>query len=96
MLQRPLEQITLAEFLEMMEGPQSVVACASHTPVKVEVNETQADGGSCGCEYHGKCEIRGLMSNLNSKVKLFLGGIRLTDLSESDFRHAPVEDALEP
>lgn len=93
-LQRPLEQITLAEFLEMMEGPQSVVACASHTPVEVP------ESNACGCEYHGKCEIKGLMSSLNTKVKTFLGGIRLTDLSESDFR-SPVtasvsKDALEP
>jgi Rrf2 family protein len=82
-LQRPLEQITLAEFLEMMEGPQSVVACASHAPVKD------------GCEYNAKCEIKGLMSNLNSKVKSFLGGIRLTDLSDADFRSSS-KDALEP
>src|SRR5689334_10334509 len=27
-LQRALEQVSLAEFLEMMEGPQSVVVCA--------------------------------------------------------------------
>lgn len=92
-LQRPLEEITLAEFLEMMEGPQSVVACGSHAPLKAET--PKADGGSCGCEYHGKCEIRGLMSNLNTKVKSFLGGIRLTDLSDADFRSS-TDDALEP
>jgi Rrf2 family protein len=87
-LQRPLEEITLADFLEMMEGPQSVVACAGQAPVE-PVN----------CEYSCKCEIRGLMSNLNSKVKSFLGGIRLADLSESDFvssDYASTKDALEP
>ena len=92
-LQRKLEEITLAEFLEMMEGPQGVVACSSHAPVA----DVKADDNACGCAYHGKCEIRGLMSNLNTKVRSFLSGIRLTDLADSDFRsNFNSKDALEP
>lgn len=83
-LQRKLEEITLAEFLEMMEGPQAVVACASHIPVRVE--PVQNGGKDCGCEYQRKCEIKGLMSDLNTRVKSFLTGIRLADLSDADLR----------
>jgi len=77
-LQRPLEEITLAEFLELMEGPQSMVACVNHNPTD------HPESGSCGCEYQRKCEIKGLMLDLNSKLKGFLSGIRLADLSDSD------------
>jgi Rrf2 family protein len=92
-LQRKLEEITLAEFLDMMEGPQGVVACSSHAPVEA----VAAQENACGCAYHGKCEIRGFMSNLNTKVRSFLTGIRLTDLSDSDFRsNFNSKDALEP
>lgn len=90
-LQRKLEEITLAEFLEKMEGPQAVVACANHAPAK-----TEPEPNACGCEYHGKCEIRGLMSDLNAKVRHFLTGIRLADLSEKDFKSMSIQDALEP
>lgn len=76
-LQRRLEEITLAEFLELMEGPQAVVACATHLPVK-----ESSGGGDCGCEYNSRCGIKNLMSDLNSRVRTFLGAIRLADLSD--------------
>lgn len=69
---RPLEQISLGEFLEMMEGPQSVVGCTS----------PQALANACSCEYQVKCEMKGVMNELNEKVKNFLYGIRLTDLTD--------------
>jgi len=71
-LARPLEEVSLGQFLEMMEGPQSVVGCT--TP--------QALQGACDCEYQVKCEMKGVMSELNGKVKNFLFGIRLTDLTD--------------
>ena len=61
-------KLNLAEFLELMEGPQAVVGCTSpalHT-----------------CEYQKKCEVTGVMTDLNSRVKTFLAGILLTDLAE--------------
>jgi Rrf2 family protein len=70
-LSRRLNEVTLAEFLELMEGPQSVVACSDGAP--------EAHAGGCG--YHGKCEIRGVMGELNAKVLKFLGGIRLADFA---------------
>lgn len=76
LLQRKLEEITLAEFLVLMEGPQSVVACMTEPKPVFEGSGTS----SCQCEYQRKCEIQGVMSALNKKVHSFLAGIRLTDL----------------
>ena len=76
-LQKPLTEVTLAEFLEVMEGPQAIVACGA--PV---VAEGVLEGSNC--VYHGKCEIKGLMTNLNTRVLGFLSGIRLTDLIERE------------
>jgi Rrf2 family protein len=70
-LQRKLEEITVAEFLELMEGPQAVVACTA---------EPKEQSIPTPCEYQRKCEIQGVMSTLNKKVHSFLAGIRLTDL----------------
>lgn len=61
-------KLNFAEFLELMEGPQAVVGC---TGPSLHV-----------CEYQNKCEVSGVMSDLNSRVKTFLAGILLTDLAE--------------
>ena len=71
-LQKSLNEVTLADFLEIMEGPQAVVACASTK------TETQ------GCEYHSKCEIRGVMGDLNSRFNQFLSGISLAELTDTN------------
>ena len=71
-LARSLEDVNLAEFLRLMEGPQSLVACATHEPL----SETS------GCEYRGRCEIKPLMSDLNSRILNFLSSIRLAELAE--------------
>jgi Rrf2 family protein len=70
-MERTLESITLSEFIEMMEGPASVVPCAGGTDSQLHA----------GCEYRGKCEIRGVMENLNDRLQGFLSGIRLAELS---------------
>lgn len=79
-LQRSLEQISLAEFLQLMEGPQSVVLCAGlgHEPTE--------------CEYGSRCEIKGVMNLLNSKVLGFLSGIRLAELAEVSFIQPPKKE----
>jgi Rrf2 family protein len=69
-LLRSLSDVSLAEFLRLMEGPQSVVACTRGT-----------DSANAGCEYDGRCEIRHVMAELNSKVFGFLAGIRLSELA---------------
>jgi Rrf2 family protein len=77
-LHRALSDVTLAEFLQMMEGPQNVVGCAT------TMGEVPSHAN--GCEYSGKCEIKSVMSNLNAKVLNFLSGIRLAELAESEPR----------
>src|SRR6476661_5685277 len=57
-LMRSLGEVSLAEFLELMEGPQSVVACAGSVDHKAAGD----------CEYGGRCEIQHLMSQLNARV----------------------------
>jgi Rrf2 family protein len=81
-LQRRLEDVSLAEFLELMEGPQSVVACAALplTPTDTQSAQATVSSGST-CEYHVRCEIKQLMTDLNERVKTFLSGIRLADLA---------------
>lgn len=83
-LNRDLGSVTLADFLQVMEGPQSVVACASLdgalAPNAEKKPEKKAGGKDCECEYSRKCEIRGVMSDLNKRVFDFLAGIRLAEL----------------
>lgn len=69
-LQRPLADITLAEFLQMMEGPQAVVACA-----------TAPKEGAAPCEFNPRCGIHGPMQVLNSRVVDFLSSIRLAEIA---------------
>jgi Rrf2 family protein len=72
-LARQPSQVSLAEFLELMEGPQAVVGCTA---------PALAVQPSCACEYEKKCDVKGVMGDLNARVKGFLAGIRLTDLAE--------------
>ena len=69
-LRRSLDDVSLGEFLQLMEGPQSVVLCAGTGHVSSE------------CEYGTRCEIKGVMTLLNSKVLGFLSGIRLSELAD--------------
>jgi Rrf2 family protein len=71
-IKRDLNEVSLAEFLSLMEGKSAVVACTTSTP----------DGAlKCGCEYQSKCEIRDLMGGLNQRVTEFLASIRLAELT---------------
>ncbi len=80
-LQRALEEITLAEFLDLMEGPQSVVMCAP----------AQEQQSAYPCEYHPRCEIRAVMGELNGRIHHFFSGIRLADLTQEEIGVAAVE-----
>lgn len=71
-LLRSLKEITLSEFLRLMEGPQAVVVCNSSTEDK-----------PCQCEYEEQCEIKTLMTNLNDRVSQFLGTITLNELTST-------------
>ncbi len=72
-LSRDLSKVSLADFMSLMEGAQGVVACSSH--------EAPVASGPCACEYHVRCEIRGVMGDLNRRVQQFLSGIRLEELT---------------
>lgn len=70
-LQRSLAEVSLAEFLRLMEGPQSVVACSpSHA------------SSECHCEYQPRCEIKDVMNDLNSRLYQFLSGIQLAEIAD--------------
>jgi Rrf2 family protein len=73
-LGKDLNDVSLADFLQQMEGRRSVVDCA---PGHAKSADKQ-------CEYHQKCEIRTLMTRLNSRVASFLSDIRLAELAGSD------------
>src|ERR1700690_932384 len=57
-------EISLAAFLKIMEGPQSVVACTTEA---LSANPISSEP-KCGCEYESKCEMRSVMSDLNERV----------------------------
>lgn len=93
-LKRPLQDISLGEFLELMEGPQAIVACAGTSTGNVTRN-VQDPQSKTSCEYVGKCEIHSFMSHVNARVSHFLAGIPLAEISE--FQTQPLHQVvLEP
>lgn len=78
-LERSLSEITLAEFLELMEGPQAVVACAGKAHASVDGAEPASL-----CEYKTKCDMSSVLGDLNARFIGFLSGIRLSELTESN------------
>ena len=70
-LNRSLADITLAEFIELMEGSHSIVPC------------TEAAKENHHCEYNSKCEIKHVMGDIDSKLFQFLSGIRLAELTDT-------------
>jgi Rrf2 family protein len=78
-LHRSLEQVTLAEFLELMEGANGVVACA-------EKPEHES-----ACEFQSKCQIHGMMRGLNARMKSFLSSIRLSEFTTESISPEPIQ-----
>lgn len=73
-LQRSLDEVNLAELLDMMEGPQTVVACAerdSHEP-------------GLSCEYSERCQISGVLKVLNTRLKAVLATVKLSEFSAAE------------
>lgn len=71
-LARDLNTLNLADFLKMMEGPVSVVACTHN-----------GSDPSPNCEYLSQCNIKRMMATLNSRVYDFLNRISLEELTRS-------------
>ncbi|MGK5082469.1 Rrf2 family transcriptional regulator [Bdellovibrionota bacterium FG-1] len=82
-LSRSLADINVAEFLALMEGPQSVVACAG---------SISPDPVHSTCAYKGRCEIKHMMNDLNSRLSGFLAGISLIELAHSPLIAPPIEE----
>ena len=68
-LGRPLESTSLAEFLDLMEGPQNVVACV--------------DDDAPACEYTPRCQIDGVLRGLNGQIRALLSGVMLSKFAEA-------------
>lgn len=66
------DDLSLAEFLALMEGPQGVVSCSG----------SEHQTGSAPCDYKPRCEIQHVMMDLNKRVYQFLSGIRLAEVAE--------------
>jgi Rrf2 family protein len=95
-LTRSLHDVSLGEFLELMEGSQSIVGCVPvHAPSGKVASASGTASGDCKCEYHLRCEVKGFMANLNDRVHRFLSGIRLDEITsdvaqDSGFRELPL------
>lgn len=88
LLQGTLKKMTFGEFLYLMEGPQSIVACtadcndssgafiANSQVISKAPTKIRED---C-CEYQAKCEIHPIMSFLNTRLQQFLSNISLIEL----------------
>lgn len=70
-LKRALTEVSLAEFLHLMEGPQAIVACSGMVVT-----------GSGECDYEHRCEIKHWMNQLNDRIFQFLSGIPLAELAK--------------
>jgi Rrf2 family protein len=79
LLQSNLGQVSLAHFLDMMEGSQGVVACAPADEARAAVAPSRES--VCHCEYRPSCEIRTLMGGLDRRVRGFLESIMLSELT---------------
>lgn len=70
-LSRDLTKLDLAEFLAMMEGPVSVVAC-QHPGMDEH-----------DCDYHAGCNIRFTMSILNARFQEFLHRVSVEEITRT-------------
>lgn len=84
-LARNLSELNLAEFLNMMEGPVSVVACATR-----DENEAHS-----ACGYKGNCNITRTMTLLNSRFYDFMHRISIEELTRTPVvDHQPASENL--
>lgn len=70
-LSQDLNALDLGTFLRMMEGPVAVVSCCTENTTHHE------------CEYLSRCNIKGIMSNLNDRISDFLNRISLEEITRS-------------
>ena len=80
-LSRDLSKLNLAEFLNIMEGPVSVVACQN--PEHEEKD----------CGYRTGCNIKRMMSTLNSRFYEFLHRISVEEITSTPINAASAVSA---
>jgi Rrf2 family cysteine metabolism transcriptional repressor len=68
-LQRPAEQITLAELLQSMEDGWNLTTCAS-----------EAEDAPHDCTVHNVCPIRGPLTEIHRRLLDALRGVSLADV----------------
>jgi Rrf2 family protein len=76
-LKPSLKAVSLAEFLAMMEGPQALVPCLAAQEAASGPSEREC------CELQGRCEMRGALTDLNSRLYSFMSAIPLASLIDS-------------
>ena len=65
-LDRPLEQITVTEFIEALDGPVALTACV--------------DGAEDTCNVESLCPVRGGWDRVNRAIRSALEEVSLADL----------------
>lgn len=75
-LARDLSTVDLSDFLVMMEGPVSVVACMHRKNGNGQVDHSN-------CEYGSHCDLKPIMALLNQRMHDFLHRISLEELTRS-------------
>lgn len=71
-LKKPLKEIKLSEFLQVMEGGASLVQCSDH--------QGKTDS-SVPCEYQNLCEIQHAMSGIQARFWQFLSTVHLDEFA---------------
>ena len=66
-LNRPAEDVTVAEIIQAVEGPIALTACV--------------DGATGGCEVESICPMRGNWDKVNRAIRGALGAVTLADMA---------------
>ena len=73
-IRHSLEDVTLAQVVEIFEGPLGVTDCI---------------GQDLGCILNDSCQVKGLFHNINSRIAAMLNDINLKELTfSSDFNQS--------
>jgi Rrf2 family protein len=82
-LKRPLAQVSFAEYLELLEGPQAIVACTLESSCPSSAESAVL---SDSCEYGCRCEIKHVMNRINAQLFRFLSEIRLDEFTAEEIK----------
>ncbi|RMD64046.1 MAG: SUF system Fe-S cluster assembly regulator [Alphaproteobacteria bacterium] len=80
-LNRPAEEITVAEIIQALEGPIALTACV--------------DGAAGGCDVETLCPMRGNWDRVNQAIRRALSEVTLADMAVS-FDFVPARAPASP